>query len=127
VLLFYIMDYEEEDLLSAAAVAVTIVSVCAAELATQKGKRKIWVKRLFQRRQSKGSYSSLLRELRDEDPYSFRAYLRMDIDTFDYLLDLLTPHISGSERYRKPIPAREILAVTLRYLATGIGYAYSVQ
>ena len=115
------MDHEDDDVLwSAAAVTVTLVSVCAAELAMQKEKRKVWVKRMFQRRQSKGSYSSLLRELRDEDPHSFRAYLRMDIDTFDYLLHLLIPHISGCERYRKPISAHERLAVTLRYLATGM-------
>ena len=60
--------------------------------AMQKEKRKVWVKRTFQRRQSKGSYSSLLRELRDEDPHSFRAYLSMDIDSFDYLLHMLIPH-----------------------------------
>ena len=67
-----IMDHEDDDVLwSAAAVTVTLVSVCAAELAMQKEKRKVWVKRMFQRRQSKGSYSSLLRELRDEDPSGY--------------------------------------------------------
>ena len=49
------MDHEDDDVLwSAAAVTVTLVSVCAAELAMQKEKRKVWVKRMFQRRQSKG-------------------------------------------------------------------------
>jgi hypothetical protein len=117
-----ISDDDGDDILrtTVAAVAVTVIaSVCATEVILKKGKRKVWVKRLFQRRQSKGSYEMLLRELKDEDPDSFRSYLRMDIDSFDHLLNLLKPHISGSERYRKPIPARERLAVTLRYLATG--------
>lgn len=60
----------------------------------------------------------LFRELRDEDPDSFRAYLRMDLESFDYLLNLLTLHVCVSDCYRKPVPARERLAVTLRYLAT---------
>jgi len=114
-------DDEDHFLRSTAVVVVTIIiSVCAAtELLLKKSKRKVWFKRLFQRRQSKVSYDMLLRELKDEDPNSFRSYLRMDIDSFDRLLNLLKPHISGSERYRKLIPARERLAATLRDLVTG--------
>ena len=41
-----IVDYEE-DLWSAAAVALAVVNVSAVELALHKGKRKVWVKRLF--------------------------------------------------------------------------------
>jgi hypothetical protein len=80
-------DPDIEDLWVAAQVAAIVVTIFTTELAIRKGKRKVWVKRMFQRRQSKGSYPILLRELRDEDPDSFRAYLRMDIDTFDYLLE----------------------------------------
>ena len=68
---------------------------------------------------SRGSYPMLLRELQNEDPENFRCYLRMDIDTFDILLQLIGGRISGCQRYRKPISAREKLAVTLRYLTTG--------
>lgn len=81
----------DTDLWVAAEFAVTIIRICANEIALRKDRRKVWVKRPFQHRQSKGSYQHLLRELRDEDPDSFRAYLRMDIDTFYYLLDILSP------------------------------------
>ena len=74
---------------STAAEAVTAITVCATELSVKKNKRKVWVESVFQRRQSKGSCEMLLRGLNDEDPDLFRSYLRMDIDSFDYLLNML--------------------------------------
>jgi hypothetical protein len=83
-----------------AAVAVTVIASVYLTLNLYWRKASVkWVKILFQRRQWKGSYEMLLRELKNEDPDSFRSYLRMDIDSFDHLLNLLKPHISGSERY----------------------------
>ena len=80
---------EDDFMWSTAAEAVTVITVCATELSVKKNKRKVWVKRLFQRRQSKCSYEMLLRGLNDEDPDSFRSYLQMNIDSFDYLLNML--------------------------------------
>ena len=58
---------EDDFIYSTAAEAVTVITVCATELSVKKNKRKVWVKRLFQRRQSKGLYEMLLRGLKDED------------------------------------------------------------
>ena len=67
---------DEDDFIWCTAVeAVTVITVCATELSMKKNKRKVWVESEFQRRQSKGSYEMLLRELKDEDPDSFRSYL----------------------------------------------------
>jgi hypothetical protein len=66
-----IMDQGFPDLWAHAMIAATVITVCAAELALRKGKRKVWMKRKFQRRQARGSYELLLRELRDEDPESY--------------------------------------------------------
>ena len=41
---------EDDFIWSTAAVAVTVITVCATELSVKKNKRKVWVKRLFQRR-----------------------------------------------------------------------------
>jgi len=41
--------------------------------------RKLWDKRVFQRRKSKESYAMLVRDLKFEIPDSFRSYLRMEI------------------------------------------------
>ena len=54
------------------------LSICAAERALSKRPRNVWgnwVKRLFQRLQSKKSYDTMIRELHDEDLELFRAYL----------------------------------------------------
>ena len=63
----------------------------------------------------------MVKELRYEDPEAFRGYLRMDIATFDELFEMVESQIglSLSRRVRVPVPARERLAVTLRFLATG--------
>ena len=61
----------------------------------------------------------MVKELRYEDPEAFRGYLRMDIATFDELFEMVESQISLSRRVRVPVPAREHLAVTLRFLATG--------
>ena len=58
---------EDDFIWSTAAVAVTVITVCSTELSVKKNKRKVWVKRLFQRRQSKGFYEMLLRGLEDPE------------------------------------------------------------
>ena len=64
----------------------------------------------------------LLRELRDE-PNDWRNYLRMDIDTYTFLLELVTPHIKKEDScMRTAISPHERLTATLRFLATGRSY-----
>ena len=86
----------DQNLLSAAAVATAIVSVCASEL--KKRSRRCWVKQLFRRRLAMGCYHSMVKELRHEDPEAFRGYLRMDIATFDELFEMVESQISLSRR-----------------------------
>ena len=61
----------------------------------------------------------MVKELCYEAPEAFRGYLRMDIATFDELFEMVESQISLNRRVRVPVPARERLAVTLRFLATG--------
>ena len=44
----------------------------------------------------------------------------MTPEDFDCLLAIVSEDITGSSRFRLPIPADMRLAVTLRYLATGM-------
>ena len=75
------------------------------------------------RRNQHGAYSSLLKELESEDPSSYRNFLRMDNDTFNELLSLVTPMIEKkSTTMREAISPGERLALTLRYLATGYSF-----
>ncbi|XP_074034628.1 uncharacterized protein [Leptinotarsa decemlineata] len=65
---------------------------------------------------------TLLRELRDE-PNDWRNYVRMEIETYTYLLELVTPHIIKENTcMRTAISPHERLTATLRFLATGRSY-----
>ena len=84
-------------------------------------KRACWVKKWISRRASLGAYQTLLRELQEEDPFSYRNFLRMDHNTFQELLELVRPFIQRQDTVmRSAIPPGERLALTLRYLATGM-------
>jgi hypothetical protein len=61
-----------------------------------------------------------VQELICEDPSEYRAMFRMEKDSFDYLLNLVRPHIEKEDTiFRESVPARERLEVTLHFLATG--------
>lgn len=50
----------------------------------------------------------------------FENFCRMSFEDFEYLLRKIEPYISKKDtKWRKAIPAKERLAVTLRFLATG--------
>lgn len=53
----------------------------------------------------------------------FKHFLRVDLGTFNHLLELVTPLIQKIDtNMRQSISASERLAVTLRFLATGDSY-----
>ena len=82
--------------------------------------RKMWTKRWILRRKQ-GAYDNLIRELNVEDPETFRQYHRLDRESFEDILQLISPHISKQDtQLRLSLNARERLAVTLRFLATGL-------
>ena len=86
----------------------------------QMKKRSCWARSWLLRRAELGHYETLLRELAEEDPPSFKNYARVDVEMFPELAELLTPKLEKKTTFfRKPIPAACRLAITLRYLATG--------
>lgn len=82
--------------------------------------RSVWQKKWLSRREQDGFCAKLLMELRVEEPELYRNALRMSGEQFDYLLNLVKPHIQKKDtKFRLSIPAETRLALTLRYLATG--------
>ncbi|XP_031334657.1 uncharacterized protein LOC116164601 [Photinus pyralis] len=54
------------------------------------------------------------------EPEDYRNFLRMDGESFDYLLELVRPDIEKKDtNMREAIPASQRLSITLRYLASG--------
>ncbi|XP_064471661.1 uncharacterized protein LOC135385944 [Ornithodoros turicata] len=83
-------------------------------------RRSVWVKPYLLRRPQMSCYENLMRELAVEDHDGYRRYLRMDVATFEYLLNMVRPYIEKQDtNFRAAISPGERLAVTLRHLATG--------
>lgn len=68
--------------------------------------------------------STLLAELQQEPSGKFENFCRMSATDFEFLLGQVGPLIQKQDtNMRLAIPAKERLAVTLRFLATGDNYA----
>lgn len=97
--------------------AAAIIVLCAAK---KKRRRSCWVRKWIARRPKFGAYASLLTELVIEDPGQYKKFLRMTPALLEELLTKVGPVISKKEtKLREPIPAKEKLALTLRFLASG--------
>lgn len=67
------------------------------------------------------THEHLLNFLRKSEPEDYRNFLRMDQESFDYLLELVQPKIEKKDtNMREAIPASQRLFITLRYLASGM-------
>jgi len=70
-----------------------------------------------------GAYHALVQELRETDSRGFANFLRMDVESFDILLGRVAPLIARQDTVlRLSIQPEERLALTLRWLATGMPY-----
>ena len=83
-----------------------------------------WVAEVNQHRRARGEFFNLVQELRTNDPERHRTYFRMTRETFDLLLSKIGPSITRQRtNFREPIDAAQRLAVTLRYLASGMEFS----
>eukprot|EP00794_Sanderia_malayensis_P001158 gene1158-526_t len=79
-----------------------------------------------------GEYHSLYQELRLQDREYHYRYAMMSNERFDHLFTLVETDITKRDtKFRKAIPARARLVITLQYLATGcsqetLSYAFCV-
>ncbi|XP_025986035.2 protein ANTAGONIST OF LIKE HETEROCHROMATIN PROTEIN 1-like [Solenopsis invicta] len=103
-------------------------------LTEKKSKRSIWVKPIYsvQQRFRQGDSDNLIAMLRTTDHSLYFNYLRMDVNTFEYLLSIVGPGIKKQINIKEPIASYTRLQICLRYLASGdsmrsIGYAFRVS
>ncbi|XP_066590606.1 putative nuclease HARBI1 [Prorops nasuta] len=84
----------------------------------KKNKRRIWTRLIFKTK------STLLCDLALENRSGqFQKFFRISSEDFEILLNIISPKIQKRDtNYRSCIPAKERLAVTLRFLATGDSY-----
>lgn len=91
----------------------------------QRMARQHWVHPINQRRDTHGVYANLIHELREDcDNRRHIKYLRMTPENFDYVLELIRPHITKLDTVmREAIKPGLKLAVTLHHLAEGSSQA----
>ena len=82
--------------------------------------RTVWVRPWMARRETDGAFYTIFRELKEEDAEGFRGYVRLDTNSFDKLVNLLTPTLLKNDTVmRKCIKPEEMCCVALRYFASG--------
>ena len=78
------------------------------------------------RRAQFGYYENLMRELEAEDPSAYRGFVRCDPDMFREILERIRPRLTRQHNnyntHQRPLDEGLMLAITMRYLATGQSY-----
>lgn len=105
-----------------------VVAACALIVAVtlQKGqrmrrKRRVWTREWILGQEAQGAFHQLMQEIRAMDTYSYTNFVRMDASTFEELLSMIAPRIEYQDTVmRQAVLPAERLAVTLRFLATGM-------
>lgn len=120
---FLILDSDLD--CAAAAVLVTSSFTKKKKSLRKKGKqRTVWTKPWLNHRNVLGVYKTYLGELHMEDEAEHKKFLRMTLDIFDDLLNLIECEIQKKRTImRDPIPPDIKLAAILRSLSTGANYA----
>lgn len=103
--------------MSAQDLAAAVVLLLVAK---RKRKRtRCWSKDWYTKRQ-KYTHENLLKDLMLTEEADFKNFVRLDLEQFQELLELVTPLIEKKNtNMREAIPPFQRLSITLRYLATG--------
>ena len=114
------MDSSDDDAVAAAEMLGLFLK-SKLDARKKRKRRAIWTKSWIGNRLSMGAYHALVQELRETDTRGFANFLRMDVESFEILLRRVAPLIARQDSVlRLSIQPEERLALTLRWLATGM-------
>ena len=81
--------------------------------------RRMWMREILKRRHLEGTQNILIPKLLS-DEFHYKNFLRMDKDSFGFILNLVEPMLFRVDtKWRRCITVSERLTITLLYLATG--------
>ena len=119
-----IMESSHSTRIAIAALAIAVVLRRRRRMRKRRN-RVVWTREWILRRESQGAFRQLMNELRLCDVSSYRNFVRMDAVTFEELLTSVAPRITYQDTLmRQALPPGERLAITLRFLATGMDCYY---
>lgn len=114
---------EDEDLLLCLLALLVAKKKKAQEARRLRAPRRFWQAPILQEIQEHGAWYHLIPMMRETEPDRFQNFMRMSPDTFDELLAKVQPWLEAKPcRFREPLEAGEKLAITLRFLASGLSY-----
>ena len=112
---------ETDEILEAVSLSIAAVLVARRRKKKRRG-RAVWIKSWIATRETQGAFHCLLKDL-TSDPEHFLNYQRLDLATFEQLVEKLNPILKKKDTcMRDAITPSAQLAVTLRFLATGESY-----
>ena len=114
------MDSDDDMVVALAVVAANLNGV--NEQRSRRRRRKTWAAPWLLRRPQYGAYETLLTELAEnnDNGRSVHNFLRMEMGQFETLCAKIGPSIARvNTNMRQCISARERMAITLRFLASG--------
>ncbi|GFO07823.1 protein antagonist of like heterochromatin protein 1 [Plakobranchus ocellatus] len=99
---------------------------CLSKFLLASNTRRIGVHEINQGRRENGEYHHLFHQLK-RHPEQFHSYMRMSVDTFDYILKTVESKLMKSwNNWHEPILPEERLVVTLKFIAIDVG-GYGIQ
>nr|CAI5852087.1 unnamed protein product [Callosobruchus analis] len=114
------MNSEEADLLLLAAAQACYVVISNS---CKKKKKRRWWTQSFYKSRSRYNCTNMIVDLLKEPSGKFHNFSRIRYEDFELLLNKIGPQIQKKDTHlRLSIPAKERLAVTLRYLASSDSY-----
>ena len=119
------MNNRERVLAIAYISTIAYAATAITQIVNSKKQRRAWIRDILRRRREEGTHSVLIPQL-VSDGFHYRNFLRMDKESFVFLLRLVEPMLQSVDtRWRRCIPVSERLTLTLRYLATGSHVQYN--
>lgn len=100
---------------------LAILFLLCQENEQYKLKRRYWVHPIFSHKKRKryGASKTLIKKLYFYNDEKFLNYFRMNVKTYEKLLNIVGPYITKQKCIRNLIPPNTCLEICLRYLATG--------
>src|SRR6478609_1690908 len=86
----------------------------------KQNRKRIWINHIVRKRYNEGTFRLLIPKLMSDEK-QFHNFFRINKSSFDFLLTLIEADLTKKDtKMRCAISAKKKLALTLRYLATGI-------